>query len=184
MSSPLGAGIPVTTENAQDWPDIASDIEKRSGTPPTADLSVVERFMGDCIALLSEADRAHNPELLRGSFADELVGRLLRLTVPACGWTAVAAHLVLIGAPAGVERAVLRIRANVQARDQDGDEPSVHEQFWDLAFGDLTATVATTNCPNCGAPLTQGVLVCPYCHTDTRATAHVPLQVVRLQRLT
>jgi hypothetical protein len=181
-SAPLAAGMPIAVENPEDWPRIASVIERRTGTPPVVELPVLVRFLGDCIARLFEAEKEHNPEMLRGSFSDEVIGKLLHLSLHVPGWTAVAADVLLIGAPEGLEHVVLRTRARVQARGEDG-QTSVHEQFWDLAMGDLTTTVGATSCPNCGAPLPKGALACAYCHTDTRSTAHVPLQVVRLERL-
>jgi NMD protein affecting ribosome stability and mRNA decay len=41
--------------------------------------------------------------------------------------------------------------------------------------------VGQQTCPNCGAPIGNGELVCGYCRTDVRSLVEVPLVVSRLE---
>ena len=53
-------------------------------------------------------------------------------------------------------------------------------QFWDFTFN-AQVTVGQSTCPNCGAPLSGGELICDHCHTDVRRTVEAPLVVNRLE---
>jgi hypothetical protein len=64
--------------------------------------------------------------------------------------------------------------------ERSGGEPSVERHFWDLQLG-AQVTVAQQTCPNCGAPIATGELICDHCHADVRTTAEVPLVVSRLE---
>jgi hypothetical protein len=176
------AGVPARVQNPEDWPGIVSAIERHTGHPPNTDLDTVVQFLSDCVQLLFEADTTHDAQILRGTFAEPVIGQLIGLSGLLDGFTALAADLLLIGAPQVLDNAFVRIRARVMAADVRGQQ-SVHQQFWDIALGDLTATIGPSECANCGAPLPPGALVCAYCHTDSRGTVHVPLQVIRLQRI-
>jgi uncharacterized Zn finger protein (UPF0148 family) len=74
---------------------------------------------------------------------------------------------------------VLRVHLAIVAEYDQGARRVV-SQFWDLQLG-AQATVAQPSCPNCGAPLAQGELICAHCGTDVRSVVEVPLLVSRLE---
>ena len=74
---------------------------------------------------------------------------------------------------------VVRTHLRIQVQRPDGS-PSVATQFWDLQLG-AQVMVGQQTCPNCGAPIGGGELVCGYCRTDVRSLVEVPLVVSRLE---
>ena len=52
--------------------------------------------------------------------------------------------------------------------------------FWDLQVGGR-ATVAPSVCPNCGAPIARGELICTHCQTDVRSVVDTALLVSRVE---
>jgi hypothetical protein len=76
-------------------------------------------------------------------------------------------------------RPEVRIHVTVSAVAADGSKEAFGE-FWDLRM-DVQATMGPAQCPDCGAPLGAGQLICEHCHADARTVVHVPLSVVRAE---
>ena len=53
-------------------------------------------------------------------------------------------------------------------------------QVWDLQLG-TQVTIGQPQCPNCGAPLARGELICGHCHADVRSIVEAPIAVSRLE---
>jgi predicted amidophosphoribosyltransferase len=67
----------------------------------------------------------------------------------------------------------------ISGQDETGEQ-TVDRLFWDLELGGQV-TVGQPTCPNCGAPIAAGELICDHCRTDVRTTVQVPLVVTRLE---
>jgi hypothetical protein len=172
------APIPATIDNLDDWAVIAQQVESRSGAPTVVTPELVAGMIGSAVPLLFEADSAKNANLLRGTFTDALVAQCERNAGDLMGTrpTSVAAHMV--GVHTADAYSVVRAHLRIQVRRPDGS-PALSTQFWDLQLG-AQVMVGQETCPNCGAPIGKGELLCEYCHTDVRSLVEVPLVVSRL----
>jgi hypothetical protein len=173
------APIPATIDNLDEWAAFAQQVESQSGAPTVVTPELVAGMIGSAVPLLFEADSAKNGKLLRGAFTDPLVAQCERNAGDLMGArpTSVAAHLVGVHMADG--HPVVRTHLRIQVQRPDGS-PSVASQFWDLQLG-AQVMVGQQTCPNCGAPIGNGELVCGYCRTDVRSLVEVPLVVSRLE---
>lgn len=171
--------VPVSIENPEDWGMLSSQITAASALPTVLTPDLIAGMLGTAVPLLFTADAARNVDLLRGTFTDSVVAQCLRNLGSLAGAqpTQVVAHMV--GSHVVDSHAVVRVRLTIRTHDPVGT-PGVQNQFWDLQAGDQV-TVGQPTCPNCGAPLGTGELVCSHCHTDVRTVANVPLAVSRLE---
>jgi zinc-ribbon domain len=176
------AALPVSVENPETWNEISRAITERTGLPPVTDLASVLGFVGASIRLVFEAENAQRPDTLRASFAEPVIAQLIRHGGGFIGSTPSAADVNLVGVPGSSGPPAVRLRIRITAANPAG-QPSYLEQFWDVQMGGGTVTVGATTCPNCGAPLADGAIVCSYCRADTRSAQNVPLLVVKLERV-
>jgi ribosomal protein S27AE len=172
------APVPATIDNAADWQTLADQITVGTGMPTVVTPEMILGMLGSAVPLLFAADTALNLNLLRGTFSDPVVAQCTRNAGTLAGAlpTAVAVHLagsrVVDGHP------VVRAHLSIQANDPHGN-PTTCRQFWDLQFGGQV-TVSQPSCPNCGAPVGEGELICGHCHADVRSVVDVPIVVSRL----
>jgi hypothetical protein len=171
--------VPVSIDNAEDWGIYAAQITTATAVPTVLTPDLIAGMIGTAVPLLFTADATRNADLLRGTFADPVVAQCLRNLGCLAGAqpTQVVAHLV--GSHVVDSHAVVRVHLSIHAQGPDGS-PGMQNQFWDLQSGDQV-TVSQPTCPNCGAPLGAGELVCSHCHADVRSVADVPLAVTRLE---
>jgi hypothetical protein len=90
-----------------------------------------------------------------------------------------SAAVHLVGTPVADGRPALRTHLKVAVQTAHASE-GVSGQFWDLQLG-AQAVVAQPSCPNCGAPIADGHLICGHCGADVRSVVSVPLIVSRLE---
>lgn len=171
--------IPAGIDNPGDWDALAQQISLATGMPANVSPETIVGMLGSAVPLLFAADGNGNANLLRGTFSDPVVAQcaLNRGELTSGTPTSVAAHLV--GSRIDGGHPVVRVHLTIQTRRPDGEEGQTH-QFWDLQFGDRV-TVGQPNCPNCGAPLSDGGLVCSHCHADVRNVVDVPIVVSKLE---
>jgi hypothetical protein len=173
--TPIAASI----DNAADWPEIAKQVESEAGLETLVTPETLTAMLAGAVALLFRADAARDMSPLRGTFADGVIAQRQRNAgcLQAAQPVAVRAHL--IGAHTDTGHPTLRMKLAVHLLDRDGQE-TVMQQFWDLQLG-AQATVGRPTCPNCGAPVAPGQLICEYCQADLRNVTDVPLLVSRLE---
>jgi hypothetical protein len=116
---------------------------------------------------------------LRGTFADQVIAQCQRNAGSFTGARPASAVVHLVGSHMENRQPVLRARISIQVEDPDGAQ-TVNNQFWDLQLG-AQVTVGQPNCPNCGAPVGKGELICGHCRADVRNVVEVPLVVTRLE---
>jgi hypothetical protein len=180
MATPLQlAPVPASIDNPADWDPIMQLIARRTGLPPTITLDSVLGLVRGAVPLIFEAQSAGTANLLRGTFGDPVVAQCqLNIGCLLSGRPESAvAHLV--GGRVADGRPILRVHVLVQGRGPDGEQ-TIDRQFWDLVLG-AEVTVSQPDCPNCGAPVAQGELICDHCGADVRSTVEVPLVVSRLE---
>jgi hypothetical protein len=180
MSTAERLGVsPVETsiDNRGDWDVLAHQIALSSGIPTVVSPEMIVGMIGGAVPLLFAADAAGNPNLLRGTFADLVVAQCLRNAGELMRSQPASVVVHLVGARMVEGHPVVRAHLSIQAVDPDGN-PSTLNQFWDLQFGGQV-TVGQTTCPNCGAPIGTGELICGHCHTDVRSVVDVPIVVRR-----
>jgi zinc-ribbon domain len=116
--------------------------------------------------------------LLRGTFGDPVVAQCGRNLGQCSGArpTSVAVHLV--GSRLADGHPVVRAHLVIQVSGSDGS-PGVTGQFRDLQLGGQVTGQPT--CPNCGAPVGDGELICSHCHADVRSVIDAPIVVSRLE---
>jgi uncharacterized protein (UPF0212 family) len=173
------APVPVSIENAADWEQFAGRIASVTGMPTPVTPELLTGMLGSAVALLFEADAAKDPDLLRGTFADPIVAQCARNVGCLEGETPTAAVARLVGVPTAGGRPSLRAHLSIDARTAEGSDV-LNSQFWDLQLGG-DVTVGQPSCPNCGAPVERGALICGHCGTDVRSVVQVPLLVTRLE---
>jgi hypothetical protein len=173
------APVPVTVDNATDWDVLSSQIMVATGMAPLVTPEMIVRMIGSAVPLLFAADTARNLNLLRGTFSDPVVAQCTRNAGTLMGAlpNAVEVHLAASRVVAG--HPVVRAHLSIQATEPNGN-PIRSQQFWDLQFG-AKVTVSQPSCPNCGAPVNQGELICGHCHADVRSVVDVPIVVSRLE---
>jgi len=170
--------IPVVIDNPGDWASIMEELGSRTGSPPTITPELVAGVVGSAAPLLFAADAAGTSDRLRGTFPDPVIAQVERNFGSFFGERPVSGTVHLVGSPAGPVPPALRIHLQLLVKSAQGDD-GVNSQFWDLAVGSQV-TVGDATCPNCGAPLAVGQLICDHCHTDARSIVSVPLAVSRL----
>jgi zinc-ribbon domain len=171
--------VPSSIDNVGDWDGIARQIAAEAGLPTAVTPEMVTGMIGSGVPLLFDADAAKDMDLLRGTFAAPVIAQCQRNTgcLRQQRPSSVAAHL--IGSHVLEGRPVLRTHLSIElAESVDGQ--NVTGQFWDLELGAQT-TVGRASCPNCGAPIATGALICGHCQADVRTVVEVPLIVSRLE---
>ena len=171
--------IPASIENPDAWGTIAQQVSSASGVPLAVTPQQLTAMFGSAVPLLFESDRAGKSALLRGTFADLVIAQRQRNIGDLRGARPTAVTVHLVGAHMADAHPVLRAHLAVQVQ-LPSSNAGVFNQFWDVQLG-AQVTVGAETCPNCGAPLASGELVCGYCHTDVRSVADVPLVVCRLE---
>ncbi|HEY6396939.1 MAG TPA: zinc ribbon domain-containing protein [Solirubrobacteraceae bacterium] len=173
------APIPSSIDNLDGWGALVQQIESQSAVPTVVTPELIAGVIGSAVPLLFEADTTGNANLLRGTFIDPVIAQRERNVGDLMGAQprSVAAHLVGIHMTDG--HPVLRAHLRIELLRSDGT-PSMASQFWDLQLG-AQVMVGQANCPNCGAPIGPGELLCSYCKADCRNLREVPLVVSRLE---
>jgi hypothetical protein len=172
------AAIPVSVSNPEDWEEISRQLAAETGEPTALALQTIADTLAGAVALLFAADASRNTNLLRGTFTDAVIAQCERNAGCLNGEQPDSVAIKLIGAHLSDGHAALRVRLAIALRDND--QQTLATQFWDLRL-QAQVTVGETSCPNCGAPLGQGELICGHCGTDVRSVTSVPLAVSRLE---
>ena len=173
------APISASIDNPGDWDTIAGQVTHETGLPLTAGPDELLAMVGSAIPLLVAAQAAGDASVLRGTFADPVVAQCQRNRAALLTGTPDTALVHLVGARTVGGRPVLRVHVVVHGADGTGT-PTVDRQFWDIQLGG-DVTMGQQVCPNCGAPVDPGELVCGHCRSDVRTTVEVPLLVTRLE---
>jgi hypothetical protein len=173
------APVPASIDNPGDWEVLANQITINTATPTVVTPEMIVGMIGSAVPLLFAADAARNPNLLRGTFSDPVVAQCQRNTGELMNAQPATVVVHLVGSRVVDGHPVVRAHLSIQAQDRDGNA-SAHHQFWDLQFGGQVTT-GQLNCPNCGAPIGEGELICGHCHTDVRRVVDVPIVVSRLE---
>jgi hypothetical protein len=173
------APIPSTIDNLDDWQVIAQQIATGSGLPTTITPEIVAEMIGGAVPLLFKADAAKDMNLLRGTFTDHVVAQCQLNAGSFLGEQPISAVVHLVGAHMEDGHPVLRAHVVIELQRAEGGR-TVNRQFWDLTLG-AQVTVGQRACPNCGAPVNDGELICSHCQTDVRTAVDVPAVVSRLE---
>jgi len=180
--SPTGhlgiAPVPATIDNAADWDVLANQVAVGTGMPTVVTPEMIVGMVGSAVPLLYAADAARDVNLLRGTFSDPVVAQCTRNAGALMGALPTAIVVHLAGSRLMDGHPVVRAHLSIQADDPRGN-PTTCRQFWDLQFGGQV-TVSQPSCPNCGAPVGKGELICGHCHADVRSAVDVPIVVSRL----
>jgi hypothetical protein len=171
--------IPASIDNLANWGEIAKQIASESGLPTEVTPELITGMLASAVPLLFEADAAKDMGPLRGTFTDLVIAQCQRNAGALMGEQPVSVVIDLVGAHIADGHPVLRARLLIQVQGGGGGQ-SVNRQFWDLQLG-AQVTVGQSQCPNCGAPIGRGELICGHCGTDVRSVAKVPLVVSRLE---
>ena len=172
--APLAASI----DNVEEWEAITTQITRSTGLPLPVTPEDVLGMIRTAVPLMFEAQLAKNMNLLRGTFAAPVVAQCQRNADCLLGGEPVSAVVHLVGGHADGGCAVLRAHVSIEGQRADGTS-SFDRQFWDLRLG-AEVTVAQPACPNCGATIAGGELICGHCGTDVRTVVHAPIVVSRL----
>lgn len=173
------SSIPASIENAGEWQEIAAQVASESGLPTEVTPEMLTGMIGSAVPLLFEADATRDAALLRGTFTEPVIAQCQRTAGRLEGQRPVSVAVRLVGAHMAEGHPVLRAHLAIQAQQADGTE-AISNQFWDVQLG-AGVTVGQTSCPNCGAPIAEGELICSHCQADVRAVVQVPLVVSRLE---
>jgi hypothetical protein len=171
--------LPVTVDNPDDWGEIERRIAAETGTAPAITPDVLAMTVGSAVPMLFAADGSGDADMLRGTFSDQVLTQRRNQLGSLGGEVPVSVTLHLVGAPSHDGHAVIRAHVVVATRSPDGSSETTG-MFWDLSV-DTQVVVGQSSCPNCGAPLAAGCLVCDHCHTDVRQVTNAPLVVTRLE---
>ncbi len=171
--------IPATIDNAGEWDAFAQQVASLSGLPTQVTPEMLAGMIGSGVALLFEADARKDMNLLRGTFADLVIAQCQRNAGCLLGAQPASAAVKLVGVHLTDGHPVLRVHVAIQVQG-GGDGAAVNSQFWDVQLG-AQVTVGQAQCPNCGAPIGTGELICEHCHTDVSSVVQVPLVVSRLE---
>ncbi len=172
--APLDASI----DNVEDWEAITAQITRSTGLPLSVTPDAVLGMIRTAVPLMFEAQLTRNMNLLRGTFAAPVVAQCQRNADGLLSSEPVSAIVHLVGGHADGAGAVLRTHVSIEGQRADGTR-SFDRQFWDLRLG-AEVTVAQSACPNCGATIAGGELICGHCGTDVRSVVHAPIVVSRL----
>jgi hypothetical protein len=173
------APVPTSIENPDDWDTIAAQITHGTGLPLGVTPDTLVAMVGSAVPLLVAAQSAGDAGLLRGTFADPVVAQCQRFGADLLSGTPDATVVHLVGGRTAGGHPVLRVHVVIHGAGAGG-EPTIDRQFWDVQVG-ADVTVGKHACPNCGAPIGPGELICGHCRTDVRVTVQVPLVVTRLE---
>lgn len=173
------APVPATIDNAADWDVLRDQITLGTGMPPAVTPETIVGMVGSAVPLLFAADAAGDLNPLRGAFSDPVVAQCNRNVGTLMGALPKAVVVHLAGSRVVDGHPVVRAHLAIQTTDADG-HPTASQQFWDLQFGGQV-TVSQPTCPNCGAPIGNGELICGHCHADVRSVVEVPIVVSRLE---
>jgi hypothetical protein len=173
------APIPASIDNPEAWEALAQQIAQATGMPPAVTPPLIVRMIGSAVPLLFEADAAGDANLLRGTFADPVVAQYARNLGQYTGAPPTSVVVHLVGSRVVEGHPVVRAHLVIEVQRPNG-ERATDGQFWDLQLGGQL-TVGQPDCPNCGAPVGDGELICGHCHTDVRSVVDVPIVVSRLE---
>ncbi len=173
------APVPVSIDNSGEWETFAQQLSSEDGEPTVVTPDVLAGMIGSALPLLFAADRGRDMNVLRGTFSDPVIAQCERNAGCLGGGRPVSAVVHLVGTPIEEGHPGLRAHLAVAVQGADGAE-SASGQFWDLQLGAQT-TVGEPTCPNCGAPIAPGHLICEHCGTDVRSAISVPLIVGKLE---
>jgi hypothetical protein len=173
------APVPASIANPEGWREIAEQIASESGLPTQVTPELMTGMIASAVPLLFEADAAGDMSVLRGTFTDAVIAQRRHTAGCFAGERPSAATIELIGAHMAAGHPTIRAHVSIQTRTGDGTQ-TVNNQFWDLQL-DAQVTVGRPSCPNCGAPVAAGHLICEHCQADLRSVVKVPLAVSRLE---
>ncbi len=173
------AAVPASIDNPEDWDALAGQIVAATGMPPDFTPDTIAAMVGGAVPLLFEADAAGNPDLLRGTFSDPVVAQCARNAGECMGARPTSVTVHLVGSRIDDGHPVVRAHLVIAVGRPDGTAGGIG-QFWDLQLGGQ-ATVGQPECPNCGAPIATGELICSHCHMDVRSVVDVPIVVSRIE---
>jgi hypothetical protein len=173
------ASIPASIDNEADWGELSQEIAAELGMASEITPATIAAMLAGAVPLLFAADASNDMGSLRGTFADPVIAQCQRNAGGLHGGqpTSVRAHLV--GAHLVDGHPTLRAHLLVELHEASNGQ-SASNQFWDLQLA-AQATVAQSSCPNCGAPLATGELMCSHCNADVRTVVAVPMIVSRLE---
>jgi len=175
------APVAIAVANPAHWADVATAFERQTGVPLNVNVEYLEAFVATAVPALFLADATGQYGLLRGFMLDLVVAQCERNRGILEGASAQGVSLFVVGIPhdepePGVP---IRLKLGISATSRTGLSKAV-EQFWDVSVNQ-TATISLVKCPDCGAPLAPGELVCHYCHVSTAQVVVHPLLVSRLR---
>jgi len=171
--------VPVVLDDPDDWSDIAQQLAAASSMPGAITPDLLTTTVGSAVPILFAADRLADADILRGTFTDQVITQRRQQPGSLNGDTPVSVTLHLIGAPAHDGNLVIRAHL-VIATLSPGGANRASSQFWDFTI-DSQVVVGKAICPNCGAPVPEGQLICEHCHADVRQVVSAPLVVSRLE---
>jgi hypothetical protein len=171
--------VPARIENVQEWQAISQQIASESGLPTQVTPDLVSSMVGGAVGLLYRADSTKDASILRGTFADGVIAQCQRFAGSMMSGRPLSVAIELVGARMSEGHPVLRTHLTVEVEGGDGSD-IVTRQFWDLQLG-AQVTVGQSQCPNCGAPLATGELVCSHCQTDVRNVVEAPIVVAKIE---
>jgi hypothetical protein len=171
--------VSVSIDNPDDWADIAQQLSASAGVPSCLTPDVLMGTVGSAVPMLFAADASGTTDLLRDAFAPQVIVQRQRLSGSLNGDTPDSVVLHLVGTPIQDGKTELRVHLLIKTHTSAGGE-GASSQFWDFAVG-AQVTVGRTSCPNCGAPLGNGQLICDHCHANVGRTVDAPLVVNRLE---
>jgi ribosomal protein S27AE len=173
------APIPASIDNPGDWDAIAGEVTHETGLPLAVSPDELLAMIGSAVPLLVAAQAAGDASVLRGTFADPVLAQCQRNHAALLTGTPDTVLVHLVGARIVSDQPVVRVHIVIHGADSTGT-PTADRQFWDIQLGG-DVTVGQQTCPNCGAPVEPGELVCDHCRSDVRTTVEVPLLVTRLE---
>jgi hypothetical protein len=179
MSTVERPPVSGSIDNPGDWDAVTQRITQASGMPLALSPDELLAFVSSGVALVFEAQTSGDMNLLRGVFAAPVVGQC---TMNADGLLGGRPRSVVVHLAAGRVadgHGIVRAHLEIHGERPDGT-PSLDRQFWDLQIG-AQVTVAQAACPNCGAPVGGGALICGHCGADVRSVVDAPAVVTRLE---
>jgi hypothetical protein len=173
------APVPASIDNPDDWQALAQQIATGTGMPTDFEPDTIVAMVAGAVPLLFEADATDNVDLLRGTFSDPVVAQCARNAGQCMGAKPTSVTVHLVGSRVDDGHPVVRAHLVIAVGRPDGSAGGIG-QFWDLQLGGQV-TVGQPECPNCGAPIAAGELICSHCHTDVRSVVDVPIVVSRIE---
>jgi hypothetical protein len=175
--APTPVQIPVVIDNLADWTDMAKVLASDLSVQSTITPELITQFVGSAVKVLFSIGSIEQIGLARGVVSDHVLNQFEHLIGQLSG-TPVAVTVHLVSTPEDGDHYEVRIHVGVRV---NGGNAEVVWMVWDL-MTDAAVAVAPSTCPNCGAPLENGVLICPFCHASVLPTAaRSPLQITRLE---